>query len=141
MIEVFEMVRKVARHYTNILLIGATGVGKELIAKSIHQNEPGGAQTFRGLQLFGHGGYAAGKPALRAYAGVLHRRHRIRALASRIRQRRSRFFSMKWEKHRWRMQAKLLRVIQNRKFNASVRRKSARWTLRLIGRDETRSAS
>src|SRR6267154_6912046 len=37
MIEVFEMVRKVARHYTNILLVGATGTGKELIAKSIHK--------------------------------------------------------------------------------------------------------
>src|ERR1019366_8261265 len=34
MLEVFEMVRKVARHYTNILLIGPTGSGKALIAKS-----------------------------------------------------------------------------------------------------------
>ena len=40
MLEVFEMVRKVARHYTNILLIGGTGTGKELIAKSIHQISP-----------------------------------------------------------------------------------------------------
>jgi len=36
-LEVFEMVRKVARHYTNILLVGATGTGKELVAKAIHQ--------------------------------------------------------------------------------------------------------
>jgi transcriptional regulator with GAF, ATPase, and Fis domain len=33
MAEVFEMVRNVARHYTNILLIGVTGVRKELITK------------------------------------------------------------------------------------------------------------
>src|SRR6202166_4750281 len=45
-VEVFEMVRKVARHYTNILLIGATGTGKELIAKSIHQMSPVAQQRF-----------------------------------------------------------------------------------------------
>src|SRR6202048_1100444 len=66
MIEVFEMVRKVARHYTNILLIGATGSGKELIAKSIHQMSPVAQQRFAVCncsamvdtllesQLFGH---------------------------------------------------------------------------------------
>ena len=47
MIEVFEMVRKVARHYTNILLVGATGTGKELIAKSIHKISPVAAQRSR----------------------------------------------------------------------------------------------
>jgi two-component system response regulator HydG len=40
MIEVFEMVRKMPRHYTNILQIGATGVGKELLAKFIHKISP-----------------------------------------------------------------------------------------------------
>src|SRR5216684_957190 len=66
MLEVFEMVRKVARHYTNILLIGATGSGKELIAKSIHQMSPVSQQKFAVCncsamvdtllesQLFGH---------------------------------------------------------------------------------------
>jgi DNA-binding NtrC family response regulator len=46
MIDVFEIVRKVARHYTNVLLIGATGSGKELIAKSIHQMSPVAQQRF-----------------------------------------------------------------------------------------------
>jgi DNA-binding NtrC family response regulator len=66
MIDVFEMVRKVARHYTNVLLIGATGSGKELIAKSIHQMSPVAQQRFAicncsamvdtllESQLFGH---------------------------------------------------------------------------------------
>ncbi len=66
MVDVFEMVRKVARHYTNILLIGATGTGKELIAKSIHQMSPVAQQRFAicncsamvdtllESQLFGH---------------------------------------------------------------------------------------
>jgi DNA-binding NtrC family response regulator len=66
MVEVFEMVRKVARHYTNILLVGATGSGKELIARSIHQMSPVAQQRFAicncsamvdtllESQLFGH---------------------------------------------------------------------------------------
>jgi DNA-binding NtrC family response regulator len=66
MAEVFEMVRNVARHYTNILLIGATGVGKELIAKSIHHMNSVSQQRFAVCncsamvdtllesQLFGH---------------------------------------------------------------------------------------
>ena len=32
MLEVFDFARKVARHYSNVLLIGATGTGKELVA-------------------------------------------------------------------------------------------------------------
>jgi two-component system response regulator HydG len=66
MLEVFEMVRKVARHYTNVLLVGPTGAGKELIAKSIHQMSPVSQQRFAVCncsamvdtllesQLFGH---------------------------------------------------------------------------------------
>src|SRR5947209_6619570 len=40
MLEVFDQARKVARHYTNVLLIGATGTGKELVARAIHQISP-----------------------------------------------------------------------------------------------------
>ena len=40
MLEVFDLARKVARHYTNVLLIGATGTGKELVARAIHQLSP-----------------------------------------------------------------------------------------------------
>jgi len=29
--------QKVARHYTNVLLAGPTGTGKELVARAIHQ--------------------------------------------------------------------------------------------------------
>ena len=66
MLEVFEMVRKVARHYTNVLLVGPTGAGKELIAKSIHKMSPVLQQRFAVCncsamvdtllesQLFGH---------------------------------------------------------------------------------------
>ena len=40
MLEVFDFARKVAPHYTNILIVGATGTGKELLARTIHQISP-----------------------------------------------------------------------------------------------------
>jgi two-component system response regulator HydG len=40
MLEVFDFARKVARHYTNVLLVGPTGTGKELVARAIHQISP-----------------------------------------------------------------------------------------------------
>src|SRR5260370_28575155 len=36
MLEVFDFARKVARHYTNVLLIVATGTGRELGARALH---------------------------------------------------------------------------------------------------------
>src|SRR6202162_2625222 len=112
-VEVFEMVRKVARHYTNILLIGATGTGKELIAKSIHHMSPVAQQRFAVCncsamvdtllesQLFGHirGAFTGAtdtRPGLFEYANggtVFLDEVGDTSLA---------------------MQAKLLRVIQNR---------------------------
>ena len=113
MIEVFEMVRKVARHYTNILLIGATGAGKELIAKSIHQMSPVAQQRFAVCncsamvdtllesQLFGHkrGSFTGAtdtRPGLFEYANG------------------GAVFLDEVGETSLAMQAKLLRVIQNR---------------------------
>jgi DNA-binding NtrC family response regulator len=113
MIEVFEMVRKVARHYTNILLIGATGSGKELIAKSIHQISPVAQQRFAicncsaivdtllESQLFGHmrGAFTGAtdtRPGLFEYANG------------------GTVFLDEVGETSLPMQAKLLRVIQNR---------------------------
>src|SRR3984885_1590743 len=113
MVEVFEMVRKVARHYTNILLIGATGAGKELIAKSIHQMSPGSQQRFAVCncsamvdtllesQLFGHmrGAFTGAtdtRPGLFEYANG------------------GTVFLDEVGETSLAMQAKLLRVIQNR---------------------------
>jgi transcriptional regulator with PAS, ATPase and Fis domain len=113
MVEVFEMVRKVARHYTNILLVGATGAGKELIAKSIHQMSPVGNQRFAVCncsalvdtllesQLFGHmrGAFTGAtdtRPGLFEYANG------------------GTVFLDEVGETSLAMQAKLLRVIQNR---------------------------
>jgi transcriptional regulator with PAS, ATPase and Fis domain len=113
MVEVFEMVRKVARHYTNILLIGATGAGKELIAKAIHQMSPVAQQRFAVCncsamvdtllesQLFGHmrGSFTGAtdtRPGLFEYANG------------------GTVFLDEVGETSLPMQAKLLRVIQNR---------------------------
>jgi two-component system response regulator HydG len=66
MLEMFDFARKIARHYSNVLLLGATGSGKELLARAIHQISPVAEQklvvcncsamvdTLLESQLFGH---------------------------------------------------------------------------------------
>jgi DNA-binding NtrC family response regulator len=93
MLEGFDFARKVARHYTNVLLVGPTGTGKELVARSHTPAEPGEPTAPRGLQLFGNGGHAAGQPTFWPCARGLYDEVGETSLA---------------------MQAKLLRIIQNR---------------------------
>jgi len=40
MLEVFGRIRRVAPHFRNVLVRGATGTGKELVARSLHQMSP-----------------------------------------------------------------------------------------------------
>jgi DNA-binding NtrC family response regulator len=66
MLEMLDMVRKVSRHYTNVLISGPTGSGKELVAQALHHMSPVGQQRFAVCncsamvdtllesQLFGH---------------------------------------------------------------------------------------
>ena len=66
MLEVYDLARKVARHYTNVLITGPTGAGKELVARALHELSPVGQQRFAVCncsalvdtllesQLFGH---------------------------------------------------------------------------------------
>jgi len=65
-IEVFELARKIARHYSNVLITGPTGSGKELVARALHQLSPVAQERFAVCncsalvdtllesQLFGH---------------------------------------------------------------------------------------
>ncbi len=65
-IEVFERVQKIARHFTNVLVVGPTGSGKELVAWALHKLSPVASQRFAVCncsalvdtllesQLFGH---------------------------------------------------------------------------------------
>jgi DNA-binding NtrC family response regulator len=113
MLEVFDLARKVAKHYTNVLLIGSTGTGKELVARAIHQLSPVGQQrlaicncsalvdTLLESQLFGHirgafTGATDSRPGLFEYANG------------------GTVFLDEVAEMSLPMQAKLLRVIQNR---------------------------
>jgi DNA-binding NtrC family response regulator len=46
MLQVFEVVRKVARSEANVLIVGESGTGKELVARSIHVNSARAAKPF-----------------------------------------------------------------------------------------------
>ncbi|HVB98391.1 MAG TPA: sigma-54 dependent transcriptional regulator [Candidatus Dormibacteraeota bacterium] len=65
-VDVFERVQKIARHFTNVLVVGPTGSGKELVAWALHKLSPVATQRFAVCncsalvdtllesQLFGH---------------------------------------------------------------------------------------
>jgi two-component system, NtrC family, response regulator HydG len=113
MLEVFDFARKVARHYTNVLLVGATGTGKELVARAIHQISPVGQQrmavcncsalvdTLLESQLFGH--------MRGSFTGATETRPGLFEFANG-----GTVFLDEIAETSLPMQAKLLRVIQNR---------------------------
>src|SRR6202045_840928 len=113
MLEVFDFTRKVARHYTNVLLVGPTGSGKELVARAIHQISPVGQQrlavcncsamvdTLLESQLFGH--------VRGAFTGATDTRPGLFEYANG-----GTVFLDEVGETSLPMQAKLLRVIQNR---------------------------
>ncbi|HKS80560.1 MAG TPA: sigma-54 dependent transcriptional regulator [Candidatus Acidoferrales bacterium] len=113
MLEVFELAKKVARHYTNALITGPTGAGKELIARALHAMSPAAQERFAVCncsamvdtllesQLFGHvrGSFTGAtdtRPGLFEYANN------------------GTVFLDEVGETSLAMQAKLLRVIQNR---------------------------
>jgi DNA-binding NtrC family response regulator len=125
MLEVFTKVRRVAPHFTVALITGATGTGKELVARSLHRLSPSSNDKFvvcncatlvenlAESELFGHAkgaftGAVQDKPGLFEHAdgGVIFL-DEIGELSSAL-------------------QAKLLRVLQDqqvRRVGASVARK------------------
>jgi DNA-binding NtrC family response regulator len=113
MLEVFDFASKVARHYTNVLLVGPTGTGKELVARAIHQISPVSQQklavcncsalvdTLLESQLFGH--------VRGAFTGATDTRPGLFEYANG-----GTVFLDEVSETSLAMQAKLLRVIQNR---------------------------
>src|ERR1700675_3579756 len=113
MLEVFDFARKVARHYTNVLLVGPTGAEKELVARAIHQISPVSQQklavcncsamvdTLLESQLFGH--------VRGAFTGATDTRPGLFEYANG-----GTVFLDEVGETSLAMQAKLLRVIQNR---------------------------
>lgn len=131
MLEVYEMVRKVARHYTNILLSGGTGTGKELVAQAIHQMSPVAQQRFAVCncsamvdtllesQLFGH--------VRGAFTGATDTRPGLFEYANG-----GAVFLDEVGETSLPMQAKLLRVIQNREIQRVGSPEVRRVDVRLI---------
>jgi two-component system, NtrC family, response regulator HydG len=46
MLEVFAKIRRVAPHFRTVLVTGATGTGKELVARALHRLSPAGSNPF-----------------------------------------------------------------------------------------------
>jgi DNA-binding NtrC family response regulator len=113
MLEVFDLAKKISRHYTNALITGPTGSGKELIAHALHQMSPVAQERFAVCncsalvdtllesQLFGHmrGSFTG---ANETRAGLFEYADRGTVFLDEI------------GETSLQMQAKLLRVIQNR---------------------------
>jgi DNA-binding NtrC family response regulator len=113
MLEVFDLAKKVARHYSNVLITGPTGSGKELVARAVHELSPVAQERFAvcncsalvdtllDSQLFGHmrgsfTGASETRPGLFEYANG------------------GTVFLDEVGETSLAMQSKLLRVIQNR---------------------------
>ena len=87
MTRVFELVKKAARSEANILVLGASGTGKELIARAVHANSPRASQAFVPVdcaslpeqllesELFGHekGAFTG---AIKTKPGLIETAHR-----------------------------------------------------------------
>jgi DNA-binding NtrC family response regulator len=131
MIDVFEMVRKISRHYVNVLLVGPTGSGKELVAHAIHQISPVANQRFAVCncsaivdtllesQLFGH--------VRGAFTGATETRAGLFEYANG-----GTVFLDEVGETSLAMQAKLLRVIQNREIQRVGSPEVRRVDVRLI---------
>lgn len=131
MIEVFEMARKISRHYVNVLLVGPTGSGKELVAHAIHQLSPVANQRFAVCncsamvdtllesQLFGH--------VRGAFTGANETRAGLFEYANG-----GTVFLDEVGETSLAMQAKLLRVIQNREIQRVGSPEVRRVDVRLI---------
>jgi DNA-binding NtrC family response regulator len=131
MIDVFEMVRKISRHYVNVLLVGPTGSGKELVAHAIHQISPVANQRFAVCncsaivdtllesQLFGH--------VRGAFTGAAETRAGLFEYANG-----GTVFLDEVGETSLAMQAKLLRVIQNREIQRVGSPEVRRVDVRLI---------
>jgi DNA-binding NtrC family response regulator len=130
-LEAFELAQKIAKHYTNVLITGATGSGKELFAKAIHQMSPVADGKFAVVncsalvdtlfesQLFGH--------IRGSFTGATDTRAGIFEYASG-----GTVFLDEIGEMSPPMQAKLLRVIQNREIQRVGSPEVKRVEVRLI---------
>jgi DNA-binding NtrC family response regulator len=131
MLEVYDLSRKVARHFTNVLISGPTGSGKELVARALHELSPVAKERFAVCncsalvdtllesQLFGH--------VRGAFTGATDTRPGLFEYANG-----GTVFLDEIGETSMQMQAKLLRVIQNREIQRVGSPEVKRIDVRLI---------
>ena len=76
MLEVYELIRKVAAVKATVLILGESGVGKELVANAIHYNSAAAGRPIRQIQLRGSAGEHRRKRTVRPRERRLYRRRR-----------------------------------------------------------------
>ncbi len=131
MLELFDTIRKVARHFSNVLISGPTGAGKELVARSLHNLSPVGQNRFMVCncsafvdtllesQLFGH--------VRGAYTGAVDTRVGLFEYANG-----GTVFLDEVGEMPLSMQAKVLRVIENREIQQVGSPETRKVNVRLI---------
>ncbi|MGA9882523.1 MAG: sigma-54 dependent transcriptional regulator [Candidatus Acidiferrales bacterium] len=131
MLDMLDLVKKVSRHYSNVLITGPTGAGKELVARALHQLSPVAKERFAVCncsalvdtllesQLFGH--------VRGAFTGATDTRPGIFEFANG-----GAVFLDEIGETSLGMQAKLLRVIENREIQRVGSPEVRHVTVRLI---------
>lgn len=130
-LKTFDLARRIAPHYSNVLLTGPTGTGKELLAQAIHQMSPVGknpltvyncstlVETLIETHLFGH--------EKGAFTGAIETRPGLFEVASG-----GTVVLDEIGEIPLAMQAKLLRLVQNREIQRVGSTEVRRVDLRLI---------
>ncbi len=130
--KLLQMISKVAQGSSTVLIRGESGTGKELVARAVHRNSPRAGKAVRRHQLRGPDRDAARERVVRAREGGVHRRRRAEERQARSRRRRHRCFSTRSANCAPGLQAKLLRVLQEREFERVGGTKTIQVDIRVI---------